>query len=115
MQEYLTAWRLYAQFAGRATRREYWLFVLFNAVFAIVIAFLSQWLFGRPTLDYIYNLAVFLPSWAVSVRRLHDTNRSGWWLLLPLIPIVGAIILLIFLLLRGTDPNRFGPRAYTSY
>lgn len=108
----------YATFAGRARRAEYWWWVLFiilgNAVFSI----LDRALFGHGMmmmrgdggpLGAIFSLLVLLPSIAVGVRRLHDTDRSGWWLLLGFIPLIGTIILLWWFCTRGTaGPNRFG-------
>ena len=92
----------YADFNGRARRSEYWYFVLFNFIISFVIGFTFGVIAGildMPALDnptYLWSLAVFFPGLAVSVRRLHDIGRSGWWLLLSLIPLVGAIILIIW-------------------
>lgn len=101
----------YADFQGRAPRSEYWWFVVFNILMSIVIA-----LVGAVTqtlgnvLDVIVTLALIVPNLAVSVRRLHDTDRSGWWFLLVLIPLIGTIILIVWFVMRGTDgDNRFGP------
>lgn len=97
MNWYLEVWRKFADFNGRARRKEYWFFVLFNAIITIVleiidfIVFVSH--FGNFwILSTIYGLAVFIPGLAVTVRRLHDTNRSGWWLLLPILTSVFYII-----------------------
>ena len=108
---YLRALKNYAGFSGRAPRIEYWLFGLFNIVVAfglgLVGELVSQGL--GAALAGIYYIAVLIPSLAVSVRRLHDTNRSGWWLLISVIPF-GGIVLLIFFLLRGTaGDNDYGP------
>jgi uncharacterized membrane protein YhaH (DUF805 family) len=108
----------YAGFAGRARRSEYWWFALFLALVSIVTSVLDNVLGtdfeGSATsggvISLIANLALLLPSLAVGVRRLHDTDRSGWWLLIALIPLVGFIVLLVFFVQDGTPaPNRFGP------
>ena len=106
----------YCCFSGRARRKEYWMFVLFNIIFAVVVGFIGGFL-ARVTgvvafiyLTTIYNLALILPGLGVSVRRLHDTDKSGWFILLGFIPFVGAIILLVFMCLDGNPgANRFGP------
>jgi uncharacterized membrane protein YhaH (DUF805 family) len=108
MEWYIQAIKKYADFSGRARRKEYWMFFLFNFIFAIVIAFVEA-LIGSPgVIGMIYSLALLIPGIAVSVRRLHDTGRSGWWLLVGLIPLVGAIVLLVFMVMDSTDENEFG-------
>ena len=113
----------YVNFNGRAPRSAYWWVFLFNLIVAVIAAVLDQSLgmaytmpgpTGPISLGYgpiytIYVLAVLLPSLALSVRRLHDRDKSGWWFLLVFIPIIGAIILLIWFALPGTSgDNRFG-------
>jgi uncharacterized membrane protein YhaH (DUF805 family) len=109
MEWYLTVLKKYAVFTGRARRSEFWYFVLFNIIIAFVLNGLSMAL-GSFVIGGIYALAVFIPGLAVSVRRLHDTGRSGWWLLLSLIPVVGAIILIVFCI-EDSKPgeNQYGP------
>lgn len=98
----------YATFSGRARRAEYWWFVL-AYVLAYVVATIVDALVGAPVLEIIVVLGAIVPSLAVSVRRLHDTDRSGWWLLLALIPF-GSIVLLVFTCLDSQPgTNRFGP------
>ena len=116
MNWYLEALKKYATFEGRARRKEYWFFVLFNVLAIIVLEILDVVLgtFSKETgfglLSGLYAIAVLLPSLAVIVRRLHDTDRSGWWILINFIPVIGAFVLLIFTLLDGTPgSNRFGP------
>nr|WP_286184864.1 DUF805 domain-containing protein [Pantoea sp. Cy-639] len=93
----------YAVFKGRARRKEYWMFVLINLLITIAIGYIDNILGTTPLLGLVYNLAILLPSIAVAVRRLHDNNHRGWWLL---VPIVG----LVFLIQDGTPGNnRFGP------
>lgn len=101
----------YADFSGRAQRSEYWYFFLFLVIVDIVASVLDSALFGDFSALYlIATLALIVPSIAAGVRRLHDTGRSGWWLLLAFIPVVGAIVLIVFLCQRGTaGPNQFGP------
>ena len=103
MNWYIEVLKKYAVFSGRARRKEYWYFVLFSTLIAIVLAIIDGVTgslsaeAGIGLLSGIYALGVLIPSIAVGVRRLHDTNRSGWWLLIALIPIIGAIVLLVFL------------------
>lgn len=109
MHWYLDVLKKYAVFEGRARRTEYWVFVLINFLISLVLSILDSSL-GLGFLGSIYGLAVLVPSLAVTVRRLHDTNRSGWWILIGLVPLVGWIVLLIFMLI-DSDPqaNEYGP------
>jgi uncharacterized membrane protein YhaH (DUF805 family) len=110
MEWYLKVLQNYVGFQGRARRKEYWMFFLFNAIISIVLGILQS--FGNLfiVLTIIYSLAVLLPSLAVTVRRLHDTGRSGWMILLGLIPLVGGIILLVFSCQDSHDQlNQYGP------
>ncbi|HWZ71345.1 MAG TPA: DUF805 domain-containing protein [Casimicrobiaceae bacterium] len=116
MNWYLQALKKYADFSGRARRREYWFFVLFNLIVSVVLAVCDVVLGTYSAaasigiLSGIYTLAVLIPGIAVTVRRLHDAGRSGWWILIVLVPIVGWIVLLVFMLL-DTQPgqNAYGP------
>jgi uncharacterized membrane protein YhaH (DUF805 family) len=100
----------YVGFQGRARRKEYWMFVLFSAIISIVLSIIDAIANLSSVLSGIYSLAVFLPSLAVSVRRLHDTGRSGWWILIGLIPLIGAIILLVFTCQDSQEKeNKYGP------
>ena len=106
--------RKYAGFTGRARRKEYWLFALAVWIVEMVLMGLTGG-FGHPNILaslvlLIFCVGLFVPSLAVGFRRLHDTNRSAWWMLIGLIPFIGAIVLLVFLCLDGTPgDNRFGP------
>jgi len=101
---YLQPWKKYAEFTGRAGRMEYWLFTLVNIV--VMNVFLHVHL---GIVSGIFAIASIIPGIAVAIRRLHDTNRSGWWILIALIPIIGAIILIVFTLLPGEEAdNQYG-------
>ena len=102
----------YVNFEGRARRKEYWFYTL--AIFiAIVVAMILDAILGTGYLFYaIVILGTFLPSLAVGIRRLHDTNRSGWWYLICLIPLIGPILLIIWLASETIrEPNQWGPPA----
>lgn len=104
-----TALQNYADFNGRARRHEFWMFVLLQII-VFFLAALIDGLTGFPALTLIAGLGLLIPSLAVTIRRLHDTDRSGWWLLIGLIPVVGGLVLLVFYILEGTQgSNRFGP------
>ena len=110
MNEYLEVLKQYAVFEGRASRREYWMFTGISLLIAIVLGIVDAMVFGEtPMLGILYTLAVLVPSLAVSVRRLHDTNRSGWWLFISIIPIIGVTVLFVFAL-QGSqnEGNRYG-------
>ena len=115
MNWYVDALKKYAVFSGRARRKEYWFFVLFNVMISIVLALIDGMTgtfdpeAGIGLLGMIYGLAVIIPSIAVLVRRLHDTDRSGWWILIAFIPLIGTIVLIVFMALDGNpDDNDYG-------
>lgn len=104
----------YVNFSGRAQRKEYWMFVLFNVLIIIALQIIETMVGlnvgDTGIISTLYALAVVLPSLAVGVRRLHDTGKSGWWILLSLIPILGAIVLIIFLVIDSQPgDNKYGP------
>ena len=108
MNYYIECWKKYVEFSGRARRKEYWMFVLFNII-ASIVAGVIDGLLGTRMIGSLYSLAVLLPGLAVCARRLPDTDRSGWWMLIALIPLVGWIVLLVFMCLDSTPgENRFG-------
>jgi len=115
MNWYLKVLKQYADFNGRARRKEYWMFVLFNMIFAIVAMILDNILgiaiegVGYGPLYGLYALAVLIPGLAVGVRRLHDVGKSGWMILLALIPLIGAIWLIV-LMVTDSNPgeNQYG-------
>ena len=100
----------YATFHGRARRSEYWWFALFNLIVSVVAAIIDRALGGGQIFQVLVSLALFLPSLAVAIRRLHDTNWSGWWILIGLIPLVGFIILIVWFCTDSTPgDNNYGP------
>jgi uncharacterized membrane protein YhaH (DUF805 family) len=112
----------YADFTGRARRSEYWLFTLFVIIVGVVFSILTGITAGSGAAGQmngatmaltgiygIFGLAVLIPSIAVGFRRLHDTDRSAWWLLIAFIPLVGLVLLVFYILPGTTGPNRFGP------
>jgi len=120
MKWFLEVIKKYAVFNGRARRKEYWFFVLFYILFSLLVGFIDGMIgtfdpaTGIGTLGIIYALALLVPSIAVTVRRLHDTDRSGWWILISLVPLLGAIVLIVFMVLDSTPgQNRFGPNPKT--
>ena len=116
MEWFMKALKKYAVFQGRAQRKEYWYYILFFVLFAIVVSLVENTLgladpeTGSGPLSLVYSLALLVPSIAVAVRRLHDTGRSGWWILIGLIPVVGAIVLIVFYVF-DSEPgdNEYGP------
>jgi uncharacterized membrane protein YhaH (DUF805 family) len=116
MEWYLLVLKRYAEFNGRSRRKEYWMFTLYN-----IVIFLVLYIAGFVTLErtgismvffglaFIYALAILVPNLAVSVRRLHDIDKSGWWILLAFVPVV-SLALIVLMCLEGTPgDNRFGP------
>jgi len=100
----------YVNFSGRSQRSALWWWYLFVVIVAIIAAIIDRAVIGASVLYSLTALAFLLPNIAVQVRRLHDTDRSGWFILLAFIPLVGAIILIVWYCQLGTDgPNRFGP------
>jgi uncharacterized membrane protein YhaH (DUF805 family) len=113
LENYFGVLKKYTVFSGRADRKEFWMFVLANILVGIVFSILTK----IPILKIIfwiayvlYCLAILVPSVTVGIRRLHDTNKTGWLLLLCLIPALGAIVVLIFCAMEGTPgENQYGP------
>ncbi|UOQ72851.1 DUF805 domain-containing protein [Hymenobacter cellulosilyticus] len=115
MEYFLQALRKYAVFTGRARRKEYWMFVLFQVLIGIAAAIVDGILgtgfeYGSGMVSALVTLGLFLPGLALGVRRLHDVNKSGWFWLIVFIPLVGAIWLLVLACTEGTQgPNQYGP------
>ncbi|MBP6282317.1 MAG: DUF805 domain-containing protein [Leptotrichiaceae bacterium] len=114
MNYFTEGFKKYATFSGRATRSEYWYFSLIAIIIVIVLAVIDGILgtYNEDTeiglISGIFSLVIFIPSLAIMVRRLHDTNRSGWWYFIILIPIIGAIALLVFLCIDSKEDNKYG-------
>jgi uncharacterized membrane protein YhaH (DUF805 family) len=109
-QYYLQGIQNYADFSGRARRSEYWYFALFNCLIGCGVVIADLWVGSYPLLYLIYILAVLIPTLAVGVRRLHDVNKSGWFYLIVIIPLIGAIWMFILMVSEGTDgSNQYGP------
>ena len=120
MYWYIKVINQFSDFSGRARRQEYWMFVLFNLVFAIIALLIDIYLgttfeinglgFGSGLASIIYSLFVFIPNMAVAIRRLHDVGKSGWFLLIAFIPFIGGVWLLILLLTNSqSETNQWGP------
>lgn len=115
MNAFVTALKRYAKFSGRAGRPEYWYFSLIYLLASVILAVLDMiagWYdpkVGMGVLSAIFTIGLLLPSLAVSVRRLHDTGRNGWWMLIAFVPLVGVIVLLVFMAQRSeAAPNAWG-------
>ena len=109
MHWYVDVLKKYAVFDGRASRSEYWYFTLFSVIISIILAVIGA-AAQVGFLQGIYSLAVLLPSLGVTIRRLHDTNRSGWWWLIGIIPVIGWIWIIILLASGGDGgSNNYGP------
>jgi uncharacterized membrane protein YhaH (DUF805 family) len=123
MKYYLDVIKNYVKFDGRARRKEYWMFVLFNVIFSFVASIIDSVAgltytssgnsYGYASVGIIsslYSLAVLLPTIGVGIRRLHDIGKSGWWLLISLVPLAGPIWLLVLLATNGVvGENQYGP------
>lgn len=115
MKWYIMAFKKFLDFSGRSRRKEFWMFVLFNMIAAFVLGLIDNFVIGVPegsNMGYLtgaYSLITIIPSIALCIRRLHDTDHRGWWLLINIIPVVGFFWLL-WLFIKDSDhaPNRFG-------
>ncbi len=112
MQEFIRAFYLFAEFNGRDTRQQFWMFALVYFIINILLTIIDSIIFGMsniPILSSIFQLATIVPYIAITARRLHDIGKSGWWQLIGLIPVIGWIILIIWLA-TDSEPreNRFG-------
>lgn len=117
MKWFIEVLRKYAVFSGRARRQEYWMFTLIVSLIYIGLLVLGTALDSEVP-EFVFLAIVFLPSLTVSVRRLHDIGRSGWWVLIGIVPCIGTIVTIIFMATEGErDTNRFGPdpKAYPAY
>ena len=99
----------YADFEGRTSRQAFWMFVLVSILLQIAISIVDNML-GTMIIGFLFMIAIIVPSIAITARRLHDTNKSGWWQLVGLIPFVGAVILIVLCALKGDETaNSYGP------
>ena len=101
MDNFIAVLKKYSDFESSSSRKEYWMFVLFNIVFSSLASIIS------PKISMLYSLFIFIPALAVTVRRLHDVGKSGWMLLIIFIPLIGSIWLLYLLLQKGDSLNEF--------
>ena len=119
MDWYIKVLKQYFDFKGRARRKEYWMFALINVVFSIILSLLDMGvgtysdLYGTGLFSSVYSLLILIPSISVSVRRLHDTDHSGWWLFLLLIPLLGALIIIVVMCFDSKEDNEYGPNPKT--
>lgn len=97
----------YANFNGRACRQEFWMFVLFNLIISIAAGVLDS-MFGTMFISIIYGLAILIPGLAVSIRRLHDTGKTAWFLLIGLIPVVNLVLIYFFVIESNNEANKYG-------
>tara|TARA_R110000787_G_scaffold12692_1_gene40813 strand:+ start:1907 stop:2245 length:339 start_codon:yes stop_codon:yes gene_type:complete len=103
MDYFTGALKKYADFTGRARRKEYWMFILIYMIINIILAVL-----GMDIISVLVGLALLVPSLSIGARRLHDTGRSGWWQLIYLIPLIGVIVMVVFLVQDSHDTNDYG-------
>ena len=110
MDWYINVLKQYAVFDGRSRRQEYWMFFLINAGVTLGLSVIEGVIGLQGYISGLYGLAVFLPSLGVAIRRLHDIGRTGWWVLICFVPLIGLIVLLIFLI-QDSQPgsNEYGP------
>ena len=115
MNWWLAAMKKYIDFSGRARRKEYWMFILFNLIFGVVALILDFTLgsinenLGYGLFYSLFSLGIILPTWSVTIRRLHDVGKSGWWIFIGLLPFIGGIWLFILTITDGqADLNRYG-------
>ena len=115
MEYFLLALKKYADFNGRARRKEYWMFILFYMIIYIGLAVVDTFVTGGILVS-LFALAMFIPSISAAARRLHDTGRTGWWQLITFVPILGIIVLIIFLAQDSHEENKYGvnPKAVTA-
>jgi len=102
------AFAKYTQFSGRSSRSAFWYWYLFEIVAGVAATLVDAILGTSPLVGVVLGLAILLPGIAVAIRRLHDTGRSGWWLLLWFLPLIGPIVLIVFYLFKSDGPNKYG-------
>jgi uncharacterized membrane protein YhaH (DUF805 family) len=107
MDYFIDALKKYTDFSTRARRKDYWMFILFYVIFYIVTSIIDGVL-GTVFITLIFSLAMLIPSISIGARRLHDTGRTGWWQLIGLIPLIGAIVLIVFYVQDSHEDNQYG-------
>lgn len=107
MDHFMDAMKKYTDFSTRSRRKDYWMFLLFYIIF-YVVAIIIDGVLGTMFISALFALAMIIPSISVAARRLHDTGRTGWWQLIVLLPIIGTIILIIFLVQDSREDNQYG-------
>ena len=107
---YIEALQKYAVFDGRATRSEYWLFILVHAIISVIFGLIPLVLDWFVVVEVVYFLALLVPALAVGARRLHDSGKSGWLQLILLVPLIGWIIVIVLMALPSEADNKYGPR-----
>ncbi len=109
MDYFVDAFKRYADFDGRARRQEYWMFVLFYLLVYLGLGIIGS-LLDTMVLTALFSLAALVPSISICTRRLHDTGRTGWWQLIGLIPLIGWVVMIVFLVQDSQDDNQYGPK-----
>ncbi len=109
MEYFIGAFKKFADFSGRASRKEYWMFILIYLLISIGLSIIDG-ILGTAILSPLFSLVLLIPSISIATRRLHDTSRTGWWQLIALIPLIGLIVLIIFLVQDSHDDNAYGSR-----
>ena len=108
MNSYITVLKKYAVFTGRASRKEFWMFILINFIITMILMVGEVALGGPGIAGMLYSLVVLLPSIGVAIRRMHDTNRSGWWILTWFLPLIGIAFMVFF----GVQDSQAGDNQY---
>jgi uncharacterized membrane protein YhaH (DUF805 family) len=103
MDYFIGVLKKYADFNGRARRKEYWMFILVSIIINVVLA-----IFSMDIVSMIFSLALLVPNISVGARRLHDTGRSGWWQLIYFVPLIGMVVMIVFLVQDSHDDNDYG-------
>lgn len=107
MDYFIGALKKYADFSGRARRTEYWMFFLFYIIFYVALSIVDS-ILGIGLLTTVFALGMLIPTLSIGARRLHDTGRSGWWQLIGIVPLIGAIVLIVFFVQDSHDENSYG-------
>ena len=99
----------YVNFEGRATKKEFWMYVLYYIIFYVACLVVDK-ILRTGLVSFIYSLGLLLPTISITARRLHDTGRSGWWQLIGIIPLIGLIVMIIFCIEQSKEDNQYGPK-----